>query len=365
MMTKSAVSTTLALAAGALLLFGCGKSQQQGNATAASGGGGQTLSGAGATFPAPIYARWAEAYKGQSGVSLNYQAIGSGGGIKQIEAGTVDFGASDKPLKPEDLDKNGLYQFPTVMGGVVPVMNLPGLQPGQVKLTGALLGDIYLGNVKSWSDPKITALNAGVKLPNLPITVVHRSDGSGTSFLYTSYLSAKSPEWSQKVGASDSVAWPTGIGGKGNDGVAAFVKQTPGAIGYVEYAYATQNKLTYADLQNKNGQFVAPTAQAFAAAAAGADWTKAPGNYLLLIDQAGGQTWPITGATFILLHKQQADPAKGRAVLAFFDWAYKNGDAAATQLDYVPMPGAVKDMVRQQWASTLKGADGAAVYTGS
>jgi phosphate transport system substrate-binding protein len=366
MMTRSVVSTTLALAAGALLLAGCGKSQQQGNATTgAASGGSQVLSGAGATFPAPIYARWAENYKAQSGVSLNYQAIGSGGGIKQIEASTVDFGASDKPLKPDDLDKNGLYQFPTVMGGVVPVMNLPGVQPGQVKLTGALLADIYLGNVKSWSDPKLAAQNPGVKLPNLPITVVHRSDGSGTSFLYTSYLAAKSPAWAQKVGASDSVEWPAGIGGKGNDGVAAFVKQTPGAIGYVEYAYATQNKLTYADLQNHDGQFVAPTAQAFAAAAAGADWTHAPGNYLLLIDQRGGQTWPITGATFILMHKQQANPAKGKAVLAFFDWAYKNGDAAASQLDYVPLPAQVKDMVRQQWASTIKGADGSAVYAGS
>jgi phosphate transport system substrate-binding protein len=365
-MMKSAVATTFALAASALMLFGCGKpQQQQGNATTAAAGGAKTISGAGATFPAPIYARWAEAYKAQTGQMLNYQAIGSGGGIKQIQANTVDFGASDKPLKPADLDKSGLYQFPTVMGGVVPVMNLPGVQPGQVKLTGELLADIYLGDVKSWSDPKIAALNPGVKLPNLPITIVHRSDGSGTSFLFTSYLTAKNPAWAQKVGASDSVQWPTGIGGKGNDGVAAFVKQTPGAIGYVEYAYATQNKLTYADLKNHDGQFVAPTAQAFAAAAAGADWTKAPGNYLLLIDQPGAQTWPITGATFILMHKQQADPAKGRAVLSFFDWAYKNGDAAAKQLDYVPLPDQVKNMVRQQWTATIKGPDGAPVFTGS
>jgi phosphate transport system substrate-binding protein len=250
-----------------------------------------------------------------------------------------------------------------VVGGVVPVMNLPGVQPGQVRLPGALLAQIYLGKVKSWSAPQIAAASPGVKLPNLPITVVHRSDGSGTSFLYTSYLAAKSPEWAQKVGANDSVQWPTGIGGKGNDGVAAFVRETAGAIGYVEYAYATQNKLTYADLQTHDGQFVAPTAAAFAAAAAGADWTKAPGNYLLLIDQPGASSWPITGATFILLHAQQANAAKGKAVLAFFDWAYKNGDAAAETLAYVPLPGAVKDMVRQQWAA-VKGPDGQPVYTG-
>jgi phosphate transport system substrate-binding protein len=366
MMTRSSFSVALALAASALLLFGCGKSSQQaqqpGQPAAAAGGG---MSGAGATFPAPLYARWAELYKTQSGQTLNYQAIGSGGGIKQIEANTVDFGASDKPLKPEDLDKNGLYQFPTVMGGVVPVMNLEGVQPGQIKLTGALLADIFQGVIKKWSDPKIAALNAGAKLPNLPITVVHRSDGSGTSFLFTSYLTAASPNWGKQVGASDSVQWPTGIGGKGNDGVAAFVKQTAGAIGYVEYAYAKQNNMAYADLQNKDGQFVAPTADAFAAAASGADWTKAPGNYLVLIDQPGAQSWPITGATFILLHRQQSDPAKAKAVLGFFDWAYKNGDDAAGKLDYVPLPAAVKDLVRKQWADSVKGADGKPVYTGS
>jgi phosphate transport system substrate-binding protein len=363
MTTKLGVSTTLALAASTLLLFGCGKSSEkpQGQPAAA---GGQAISGAGATFPAPLYARWAETYKTSSGLNLNYQPIGSGGGIKQIEANTVDFGASDKPMKPEDLDKAGLYQFPTVVGGVVPVVNLPGVQPGQIKLTGELLGDIYLGVVKSWSDPKIVQANAGVKLPNLPITVVHRSDGSGTSFLYTTYLTAKNPAWAQKVGANDAVEWPAGIGGKGNDGVSAFVRQTPGAIGYVEYAFATQNKLTFTSLQNKDGAFVAPTAAAFAAAAGGADWTKAPGNYLVLIDQAGAGAWPITGATFILVHRQQADAAKAKSVLAFFDWAYKNGDAAASQLDYVPLPAAVKDLVRKQWAD-IKTADGKPVYAGS
>ena len=349
------------LAGGAVLLGACGKgsSPAAGGPSAPSAGGG--ISGAGATFPAPIYARWAQDYKQQAGVSLNYQAIGSGGGIKQIQAKTVDFGASDKPLKPEDLDRRGLYQFPTVMGGVVPIMNLPGVAPGQLHLTGPVLGSIFMGQVAKWNDPQIAALNPGVKLPNLPVTVVHRSDGSGTSFLFTSYLSMVSPAFAQKVGASDSVPWPTGLGGKGNDGVAAFVKQTAGSIGYVEFAYARQNNMTYADLQNHDGAFVAPTAQTFAAAAAGADWTKAAGNYLLLLNQAGANAWPITGATFILVYKRQTDPAKGKAVLAFFDWAYKNGDAAASSLDYVPLPGPVKTMVRGQWAG-VTGPDGKPVY---
>jgi len=361
MPSKSALHVALALAASAVLLSGCSKPSGQAGGPAAAAAGDGAISGAGATFPAPLYARWAQDYKAQTGASLNYQAIGSGGGVKQIQASTVDFGASDKPLKTDELEKDGLYQFPTVMGGVVPLLNLPGVQPGQVKLTGAVLGDIFLGAVSKWNDPKIAALNAGMSLPNLPITVVHRSDGSGTSFLFTSYLTAKSPAWAGKVGANDAVQWPTGIGGKGNDGVAAFVKQTPGAIGYVEYAYAKQNTLPYANLQNHDGQFVAPTAQAFAAAAAGADWTKAPGNYLVLIDQPGAQAWPITGATFILLHKQQARPEDAKAVLSFFDWAYRTGDAAAGQLDYVPMPAAVKEMVRRQWAD-IKGADGKPVY---
>ena len=359
MTMKSAVSATLALA-GALLLFGCGKpAQDQGAPTAA---GASAISGAGATFPAPLYARWAETYKAQSGFTLNYQPIGSGGGVKQIQARTVDFGASDKPLKAEELDKAGLYQFPTVIGGVVPVVNLPGVQPGQLKLSGPLLADIYLGAVKTWSDPRIAQASPGVKLPNLPITVVHRSDGSGTSFLFTTYLAGKSPAWAQKVGASDAVEWPTGIGGKGNDGVSAFVRQTAGSIGYVEYAYAAQNNLTYAGLQNRDGAFVNPTAASFAAAASGADWTQAPGNYLILIDQPGAGSWPITGATFILVHKQQADAAKGKAVLSFVDWAYRNGDASAGELHYVPLPAAVKDHIRKQWVD-IKGADGQPVYT--
>ena len=357
MTKRKLLLTGLALTAG-ITLAACGG----GGGQTGAGGDGAGISGAGATFPAPLYAKWAETYKASTGLSLNYQAIGSGGGIKQIEAGTVDFGASDKPLKPEELDKQGLYQFPTVMGGVAPIVNLPGITPGQIKLTGSVLADIYLGVITKWNAPQLAALNPGVPLPNLPISVVHRADGSGTSFLFTSYLAGQSPAWSSKVGASDAVQWPTGLGGKGNDGVAAFVKTTVGAIGYVEYAYAKQNKMTYADLKNHDGAFVAPEASAFAAAAAGADWTKAPGNYLLLLDQPGPQSWPITGATFILLHKTQTNPAKAKAVLGFFDWAYKNGDAEAAALDYISLPAPVKDMLRAQWTATLKGPDGKPVY---
>jgi phosphate transport system substrate-binding protein len=335
-------------------------------AVAAASLGAQALaadiSGAGATFPAPVYSKWAELYKAQTKNGLNYQAIGSGGGIKQIEARTVDFGASDKPLKPADLQANGLMQFPTVIGGVVPVMNLPGVNSGQVKLTGAVLASIFIGETKSWSDPKIAVLNPGVKLPNLPITVVHRSDGSGTSFVFTTYLANSSAAWATKVGGNDSVEWPTGIGGKGNDGVAAFVKQTIGSIGYVEYAFAKQNKLTYAAMKNKAGAFVEPTAPAFASAAAGADWSKAPGNYLLLLDQPGAQSWPITSATFILMHTKQDKVDNAKEVLNFFDWAYKNGDAAAATLDYVTLPASVKTMMRKEWAAQIKAGDGKAIY---
>ena len=321
------------------------------------------ISGAGATFPAPVYAKWAEMYKASTGVGLNYQAIGSGGGIKQIKAKTVDFGASDKPLKPEDLAAAGLYQFPTVVGGVVPVVNIPGITAGQIKLTGPMLAAIFYGQINKWDDPTIVKNNPGVKLPSMPITVVHRSDGSGTSFLFTSYLSMKSPAWASKVGASDSVNWPTGLGGKGNDGVAAFVKQTPGAIGYVEYAYAKQNHAAYVNVQNKAGKYPKPEAPAFAAAAAGAKWAAAPGNYLLLLDQPGAGSWPITGATFILVYKNQDNAAAGNQVLKFYDWAYKNGDAAAGALDYVPLPLPVKNLVRKQWATNVM-AGGKPVYTG-
>ena len=310
-----------------------------------------SISGAGATFPAPVYNKWAEGYKAATGTSLNYQAIGSGGGIRQITANTVDFGATDKPLKPDDLATANLVQFPTVVGGVVPVVNLPGIKSGQIKLTGAQLADIYRGVIKKWNDPLLTKGNPGVNLPNLPITVVHRSDGSGTTFIFTTYLASKAAHWASEVGANDSVAWPVGLGGKGNDGVAAFVKQTPGAIGYVEYVYAASNDLTYTLLQNKAGAFVSPTAGAFAAAAAGAKWSSAPNFYLLLIDQPGAGAWPISGATFILIHKDQKN---GAEVLKFFDWAYKNGDAAASQLAYVPLPADVKALIRKTAFSQVK-----------
>jgi phosphate transport system substrate-binding protein len=320
------------------------------------------LTGAGATFPQQVYSNWAQTYHAQTGVAVNYQAIGSGGGIKQIKAKTVDFGASDKPLMPDDLNAAGLFQFPTVVGGVVPVMNLPGLHPGQIKLTGEILGDIYLGQITKWNDPRLRALNPAVPLPNLPITVVHRSDGSGTSFLFTTYLSMKNPTWKAKVGGTDSPPWPVGLGGKGNDGVAAFVKQQIGAIGYVEYAYAKQNHLTYALMQTKQGTFVPPDYNNFAAAAGKADWSKAPGFYLLLLDQPGPASWPITGATFILVYKQQSNPQTGADVLKFFDWAYKNGDAAAANLDYVSLPPTVKAMVRKAWVADVKGPNGQPVY---
>ena len=340
-------------------LAACSPSKPAGDASSVTAS--NAISGAGATFPAPLYASWAAKYKTETGTALNYQAIGSGGGIKQIEAGTVDFGASDKPLKPEDLDKAGLYQFPAVMGGIVPLVNLAGVEPGKLKLSGPLLADIFLGKVTSWNNPAIAALNPGLKIPALPITVVHRSDGSGTSFLFTTYLSSQSPEWATKVGGSDAVEWPAGVGGKGNDGVAAFVKQTVGSIGYVEYAYAKKNGGAYALLKNKAGNFPAPEAAAFSAAAASADWANAPGNYILLLDQPGANAWPLTGATFILVHKAQTDAAKGAAVLKFFDWAYKSGDADAASLDYVPMPDSVKTAVRQQWSAIQAG--GKPVYT--
>jgi len=342
---------TLGAAFGAALMLGA--------ATFAQAAG--TISGAGATFPAPVYAKWAEAYKAQTGTSLNYQAIGSGGGIKQINASTVDFGATDKPLKPDDLAAGGLAMFPTVIGGVVPVMNLPGIKAGQLKMNGPVLADIYRGVIKKWNDPLIAKFNPGVALPNLPITVVHRSDGSGTTFVFTSYLTMKAQHWATEVGANDAVSWPTGLGGKGNDGVAAFVKQTPGAIGYVEYAYAKQNAMTYALMQNKAGVYVTPEAKNFAAAAANAKWASAPGFYLLLLDQPGADAWPITAATFILVHTKQADASKGKEVLEFFDWCYKNGDAAAAQLDYVALPASVKDLIRKSWSKVV-GPDGKPVY---
>ena len=355
------MTRTLAIAlAACLALAACSRSDNAANAGKPAAAGVE-ISGAGATFPAPLYAKWAETQKAETGLALNYQAIGSGGGIKQIKAKTVAFGASDKPLKPAELDESGLAQFPTVIGGVVPVLNLPGVATGQVKLTAAQLADIFLGKITKWNDPGLVSANAGVALPNLPITVVHRSDGSGTTFLFTSYLTATAPQWSA-VGASDSVKWPVGLGGKGNDGVAAFVKQTPGAVGYVEYAYAKQNSMAAASLKNAAGAFIAPTAESFAAAAAGADWSKAPGFYLLLINQPGQGAWPITGATFILTYKRQESPATGRAVLSFFDRAYASGDTAASELAYVPLPADLKARVRASW-SAIVGPDGKPVYS--
>lgn len=313
------------------------------------------ITGAGATFPYPLYAKWAATYQAQTGSKMNYQSIGSGGGIKQITAKTVDFGASDMPLKPEALEKAGLTQFPTVIGGVVPVVNIPGVKPGQLKFTGKLLADIYLGKIKRWDDPAITRLNPGVKLPKDTIFPVRRADGSGTTFIFTNYLSKVSPEWASKVGNNTSVNWPTGQGGKGNEGVANFVNRIKGSIGYVEYVYAKQNRMSYGQMQNAGGKFVAPSEATFKAAAGNADWKKAPGYYLLLTNQPGANTWPISGATFILMHKKQDKPAQADAALKFFDWAYKNGDGAALSMDYIPLPDNVKNEIRHSWKQIVDG----------
>ena len=323
------------------------------------------ISGAGATFPYPIYAKWAEAYKEKTGIGLNYQSIGSGGGIKQIKSKTVDFGASDMPLEPKELDEAGLLQFPMVMGGVVPVINVKGIQPGQLKLDGKTLADIYMGKITKWNDPAIMAANAGVSLPDQAIAVVHRSDGSGTTFIFANYLSKVNPEWDSKVGVNTSLEWPVGLGGKGNEGVAALTSRTDGAIGYVEYAYAKQNKLTYTLLKNKEGEYASPESKAFQAAAANADWSKAPGYYLLLTEQPGKESWPITGATFILMYKQQDKPDVAKEVLDFFAWSYKNGGTMAEGLDYVPMPSNVVGMVENTWKTQIKAQGGQAVWTGS
>jgi phosphate transport system substrate-binding protein len=307
------------------------------------------ISGAGATFPYPIYAKWADTYKKETGVGLNYQSIGSGGGIKQIQAKTVTFGATDMPLKGEELEKDGLAQFPTVMGGVVPVVNLEGVKAGELSLDGATLAKIFLGQIKTWNDPAIAKLNASVKLPAQPIVVVHRSDGSGTTFLFTDYLSKANPDWKSKVGANTAVEWPVGIGAKGNEGVANNVSQTKGAIGYVEYAYAKQNKLGHSKMANKDGKAVEPNADAFSAAAASANWEGTPGFGVILTDSAGAGSWPIAGATFILIHKKPAKPADATEALKFFAWAYAKGGKAAEELDYVPMPAKVVTSIEKSW----------------
>jgi phosphate transport system substrate-binding protein len=320
------------------------------------------ITGAGATFPYPIYAKWADAYKTQTGVGLNYQSIGSGGGIKQIDAKTVDFGASDMPLKPDDLEKKGLTQFPAVMGGVVLVVNINGVEPGKLKLDGKTLAEIYLGKISKWNDPAIVAMNKDISLPNEDITVVHRSDGSGTTFIFTNYLSKVSADWKNSVGENTSVSWKVGTGGKGNEGVASYVQRIKNSIGYVEYAYALQNKMTYTMMKNHEGEFVTPNSDSFKSAAAGAHWDKAPGFYEILTDEAGKNSWPIAGATFILMHKSQSKPANAKEVLSFFNWAYSNGGSMAESLDYVPMPEKVVKLIQTSWKKNINNEQGKSVW---
>jgi phosphate transport system substrate-binding protein len=312
------------------------------------------ISGAGATFPYPIYAKWADAYKTQTGVGLNYQSIGSGGGVKQIKAKTVTFGASDMPLKPEELKESGLVQWPQVMGAVVPVLNVKGITAGQLKLDGPTLAKIYMGEIAAWNDPQIAKLNPGVNLPATSIVPVYRSDGSGTTFVFTTYLSDVSPSFKEAVGANTAVQWTRGLGAKGNEGVANMTKQVDGAIGYVEYAYAKQNNIPYTYMVNKDGATVKPELKSFQAAAANADWAHAPGYYLVLVNEPGTESWPITSATFILIHEQPADPKAAGEALKFFSWAYANGGKMAEELDYVPMPPAVVEMVKKTWGEKIK-----------
>lgn len=307
------------------------------------------ITGAGATFPFPIYAKWAEAYKAATGIGLNYQSIGSGGGIRQIRAKTVDFGATDAPVKGEELTRDGMLQFPMVMGGVVPAFNVQGIGQRGMKLTGPILADIYLGTIKKWNDPKIVALNPGVALPDANINVVYRSDGSGTTFVWTEYLSMVSADWKGKIGTNTSVQWPVGVGGRGNEGVSGTVRQIANSIGYVEYAYAKQNNLSYALVQNKAGNFPVPDDKSFQAAAAEANWESAPGFGISLNDQPAKEAWPIVSATFILMYAKPSDPARSQAALKFFDWAFTNGDKLALDLEYVPMPAPVKEKVRAYW----------------
>jgi phosphate transport system substrate-binding protein len=323
------------------------------------------ISGAGATFPYPIYAKWADAYKKETGVGLNYQSIGSGGGIKQIEARTVTFGATDAPLKGDDLDKNGLVQFPMVMGGIVPVVNLAGIKAGDLVIDGPTLANIFLGNIKTWDDPAIKKLNPSAKLPSQAIAVVHRSDGSGTTFNFAYYLAQVSPDWKDKVGFNTSVEWPVGIGAKGNEGVSQNVSQTNGAIGYVEYAYALQNKMTYTKMMNKDGKTVSPTSDAFQAAAANADWSSVPGYGVILANQPGATSWPMTAATFILIPKQPQDPAATTEALKFFAWAYAKGAKMAEELDYVPMPAKVVSSIEAMWSKDIKDASGKPLHVTS
>ena len=344
---KERMNKTLIAILAAFAAFGATTAQAQSEAT-----------GAGASFPAPLYSKWASDYNKQTSVKINYQSVGSGAGIKQIDAKTVDFGASDMPLTDAELAAKNLVQFPTVIGGIVPVVNIKGIAPGQLKLSGTVLADIYLGKITKWNDAAVVALNPGVNLPDSPIAVVRRADGSGTSFGFTNYLSKVSADWKSKVGEGTAVNWPTGAGGKGNEGVAAFVSRLPDSIGYVEYAYVKQNKMTYTQLVNADGATVAPDDETFKAAAAGADWNKS--FFQILTNQPGKAAWPITSATFILMHKSQDKPAQATTALKFFEWAYKSGDKTATDLDYVPMPASVKDVIYKSWAN-IKDSSGKAV----
>ena len=320
------------------------------------------ITGAGATFPYPIYAKWAEAYKTQTGTGMNYQSIGSGGGIKQIQAKTVDFGATDAPMTPNELGLAGLTQFPAVIGGVVPVVNIAGIAPGQLKLDGQVLADIFQGKITKWNDKRIAADNAGLALPDEAITVVHRADGSGTTFIFTTYLSQVSLDWKRSVGGDKAVSWPVGTGGKGNEGVASYVQRIKNSIGYVEYAYALQNKMTHTELKNRDGQFVAPTDTSFKAAAANAKWDADKGFYEILTNEPGKDSWPITGATFILIYKSQDKPANALEVMKFFNWAFSNGDKLAADLDYVPLPTNLKSMIYASWKAQVKDTSGKALW---
>lgn len=315
------------------------------------------VTGAGSTFVYPIMAKWADAYKAETGTSVNYQSIGSGGGIKQIQNKTVDFGATDMPLKVEELEKNDLAQFPVINGATVIIINVPGVKPGELKLTGKLVADIFLGTIKKWNDQAIASLNKDLKLPDLEIKVVHRSDGSGTTFIFSNYLSKVSPEWKSKVGEGSALSWPTGMGGKGNEGLANYVKQFVGTIGYVEYAYALQTDMTYTQMQNKAGKFVAPSDETFAAVASGVDWSKAPGYYLIMTDASGPKSWPIAGSTFILMQKNPAKPEQAKEALKFFRWAFKNGAKDAQELHYVPLPTTTIKGIEKTWSKEFKGVD--------
>lgn len=331
-------------------------------AATASAADANAISGAGSTFIYPIFSKWADAYNKETGVKLNYQSIGSGGGIRQIESNTVDFGASDAPLKPAELDKQGLMQFPMVMGGVIPCVNIPGMKAGELRLDGKVLADIFLGKVKRWNNGEIAHLNPGVKLPNKAITVVHRADGSGTTWIFTNYLTKVSKAWADKVGNNKAVQWPVGVGGKGNEAVANYVQRIKYSIGYVELAYVLQNHMTYVNLKNRSGHYVSPTLDTLQAAAANADWEHAKGYYMVLTDQPGAKSWPITGATFVLLHKQPKNADSIKTAMKFFDWSFRKGADMARGLQYVPIPMNVVDMIEKSWTQEVKD-NGKAVWS--